>query len=135
MIKKAANAVMFFLLPITVQVQAETKPLQVLYVTGGGYHDYTNQEIILRDGLSKRANINWTTWKGNKTKAGVPELYLAKDWAAGFDVVIHNGCMGDISETGAERNGHANRQRASRGSLRCGGNPLCHAHLSQGQIW
>ena len=76
--------------------------LQVLYVTGGGHHDYTAQEIILREGLSKRANIKWTTWKGEKTKAGVPKLYLSNDWAAGVDVVIHNGCMGDLSD-GAEK--------------------------------
>lgn len=84
-------------------MQAETEPLQVLYVTGGGYHDYTNQEIILREGLSDRANIKWTTWKGKKTKAGVPELYLNKNWSEGFDVVIHNGCLGDINPDGAEK--------------------------------
>ena len=81
---------------------AQSEPLQVLYVTGGGYHDYTNQEVILREGLSARANIAWTTWKGKKTKAGVPELYLKKNWAAGYDVVIHNGCLEDIQE-GAEK--------------------------------
>ncbi len=84
-------------------LQAKPEPLQVLYVTGGGYHDYTKQEIILREGLSKRANIVWTTWKGKKTKAGVPELYLKEGWADGFDVVIHNGCQGDIKVDSAEK--------------------------------
>ena len=90
------------LLLAAVCLQPEAKPLDVLYVTGGGYHDYTRQEIILREGLSQRANITWTTWKGKKTKAGVPELYLKKGWADDYDVVIHNGCMEDISE-GAEK--------------------------------
>lgn len=81
-------------------LQTQTEPLQVLYVTGGGYHDYTAQELILREGLAERANITWTAWKGKKTKAGVPELYLNKDWAEGYDVVIHNGCMEDIDEGG-----------------------------------
>jgi type 1 glutamine amidotransferase len=81
-------------------LQTQTEPLQVLYVTGGGYHDYTAQELILREGLAARANITWTAWKGKKTKAGVPELYLNKDWAAGYDVVIHNGCMEDIAAGG-----------------------------------
>jgi type 1 glutamine amidotransferase len=84
-------------------VEAQAKPLQVLYVTGGGYHDYTAQELILREGLAARARINWTTWKGKKTKAGVPELYLKKDWAAGYDVVIYNGCLEDIAAEGAEK--------------------------------
>lgn len=83
-------------------LQAQPEPLQVLYVTGGGHHDYTTQEIILREGLSSRANISWTTWKGKKTKAGVPELFLNKEWAAGYDVVIYNGCLEDIEE-GAEK--------------------------------
>lgn len=83
-------------------LQADQPPLNVLYVTGGGYHDYTQQEIILREGLSKRAHITWTTWKGKKTKAGVPELYMQSGWAKNYDVVIHNGCMGDISD-GAEK--------------------------------
>lgn len=74
------------------------EPLKVLYITGGGHHDYTRQEIILREGLSARANIAWTTWKGNKTGAGVPEFYLKEDWAAGYDVVIHNGCLEEIKE-------------------------------------
>ena len=91
-----------FLFCICLQSLATAQPLQVLYVTGGGHHDYTTQEIILREGLSKRANIKWTTWKGEKTKAGVPKLYLTEDWAAGFDVVIHNGCMEDIAD-GAEK--------------------------------
>ena len=69
------------LLLSSICLQADTGPLNVLYVTGGGYHDYTKQEIILREGLSKRANITWTTWKGKKTKAGVPELYLKPGWA------------------------------------------------------
>ena len=46
-------------------LRAQPEPLQVLYITGGGHHDYTTQEIILREGLSARANISWTTWKGN----------------------------------------------------------------------
>lgn len=81
---------------------ARAEPLEILYVTGGGYHDYTAQELILRTGISARANVHWTTWRGEKTKAGVPKLYLTQGWAKGFDVVIHNGCMEDIAE-GAEK--------------------------------
>jgi len=92
----------FFLLFSLLCVSAQAEPLQVLYVTGGGYHDYTTQEVILREGLAARANINWTTWKGKKTKAGVPELFLKKNWSDGFDVVIYNGCLEDIEE-GAEK--------------------------------
>jgi len=82
--------------------QTEHEPLQVLYVTGGGHHDYTTQEVILRQGLAERAKINWTAWKGDKTESGVPELYLNDDWAEGYDVVIHNACLGDIAD-GAEK--------------------------------
>ena len=78
----------------------KVKPLNVLYITGGGYHDYVNQEIILREGLSKRANITWTTWRAKKTKHGVPTLYLKKDWAKPYDIVIHNGCLENISAGG-----------------------------------
>ena len=91
------------LLLLAVPTLLHAKPLEILYVTGGGYHDYDTQELILRNGISERANVKWTTWRGEKTEAGVPKLYLTKDWSKGFDVIIHNGCMENIVDEGAEK--------------------------------
>ena len=36
------------------------KPLRVLYVTGGCCHDYNREKVILSQGVSARANVQWT---------------------------------------------------------------------------
>ena len=45
----------------------EAKPLKALMITGGGYHDYKNQKKIIAEGVSARANVEWTVVLENPT--------------------------------------------------------------------
>ena len=75
------------------------KPLKALLVTGGGYHDYVHQKQILPEGVSARANVEWTIVhdesKANDRK--IP-LYENPNWADGYDVVVHNECFADVTD-------------------------------------
>ena len=68
----------------------EEKPVKALLITGGGYHDYEKQKVILTEGISKRAKVKWDIFMGDakKTKAKLSE----KGWADKYDVIVYNLC-------------------------------------------
>ena len=72
----------------------EPGPLKILYVTGGGYHDYPAQAKIITEGLSQRMNVRFTVkhLEGGLNAPKRHPAYEGAEWAAGFDVVIHNMC-------------------------------------------
>lgn len=79
------------------------KPLKVLLVTGGCCHDYETQKLILQEGLSSRANVDVTVFheegpEGKKDRTHHLSLYKNKDWAKGYDVVVHNECFGAVTD-------------------------------------
>lgn len=78
---------------------AGKKPIRALMITGGCCHDYKNQKKILSLGISKRANVEWVIAHqgGSGTKAKLP-VYESKDWAKGFDVVVHNECFAGTTD-------------------------------------
>lgn len=84
---------------LTVAASAETKPLKALLITGGCCHDYKLQKDILKAGLEARGNIivDQIHTDDNSTKPDLP-IYGNPDYAAGYDVVIHDACAADISE-------------------------------------
>lgn len=78
-------------------------PLKVLMVTGGCCHDYENQKMILAEGLSARANVEFTIIHeegpgGKKDKTHRVSIYEKADWAKGYDVVLHNECFGGVTD-------------------------------------
>lgn len=82
----------------------EVKPLKALLITGGGWHDYENQKKILTEGVSARANVEWTIVLENPEKGALPQVYANKDWAKGYDVIVHNECFSDYTDAaGVER--------------------------------
>jgi len=38
----------------------EARPIRALYVTGGGFHDFTAQKQTVPPGIAARTNIVWT---------------------------------------------------------------------------
>jgi uncharacterized protein len=78
---------------------ADEKPLRALLVTGGCCHDYNRQKVIIPDGVSERANVEWTVVQegGTSTKHRV-SIYEKPDWAANYDVVVHNECFADVAD-------------------------------------
>jgi type 1 glutamine amidotransferase len=75
------------------------KPIKALLVTGGCCHDYATQKDILKAGLEKRLNIvvDQLHTKDKSTGARFPE-YEKPDWAAGYDVIIHDECSADVKD-------------------------------------
>ena len=79
--------------------KTKKKPIKALLVTGGCCHDYDRQKLILTQGISARADVEWTIVHqgGSTTNAKIP-LYENPDWAKGFDVVVHNECFADVKD-------------------------------------
>lgn len=86
----------------------EVRPLKVLMVTGGCCHDYENQKHILAEGISARANVEFTIVHEEATKPDGKvdkaaknhkiSIYEKDDWAKGYDVVLHNECFGAVED-------------------------------------
>lgn len=70
-------------------------PLKILLVTGGCCHDYPFQTKAMQLALQERGvRAEWTVVNdGGKGTSAKIDLYDRRDWAAGFDVVIHNECF------------------------------------------
>ena len=88
-----------------VELQPDTKavkPLKVLMVCGGCCHDYENQKMILSEGISARANVEFTivheagATKDDRTHQ--VSIYKESNWAKGYDVVVHNECFGAVTD-------------------------------------
>jgi type 1 glutamine amidotransferase len=77
---------------------AQTKPLKALLITGGCCHDYKSQKDILKSGIESRANIvvDQIHTDNGSTTPDLP-IYDNPDYAAGYDVVIHDECAAGIS--------------------------------------
>ena len=75
------------------------EPLRALLITGGCCHDYEAQKKTLTEGISARANVAWTiVHEGDADgKDHKFSIYQKPDWAAGFDVVVHNECSGGVT--------------------------------------
>ena len=77
----------------------QPKPLRALMITGGCCHDYEAQKVILSEGISQRANVEWTIiHEGGTTRDHRVSVYEKPDWAKGYDVVLHNECFGGITD-------------------------------------
>ena len=62
-----------------VTVQA-AEPLKALLITGGCCHDYAKQKLIISQGVSKRANVDWTILhEGGAGRTHKFAIYQKKD--------------------------------------------------------
>jgi uncharacterized protein len=78
---------------------APAKPLKVLMVTGGCCHDYESQKMILAEGLSARANVEFTiVHEGGDKRDHMVSIYQKDNWAEGYDVILHNECFGAVTD-------------------------------------
>jgi uncharacterized protein len=75
------------------------KALKGLLITGGCCHNYTFQSKALTEGISSHGSVEWTIVHegGNGTHAQIP-LYDNPEWAAPYDVVVHNECFAATSD-------------------------------------
>jgi type 1 glutamine amidotransferase len=69
-------------------------PIKALMITGGCCHDYEKQKTILSEGISARANVEWTiVHEGGKSLDHKVSIFEKEDWAKPYDVVVHNQCF------------------------------------------
>jgi type 1 glutamine amidotransferase len=70
---------------------AARPPIRALYVTGGGFHDFVEQERILPRGLAERVRIEWTVdHTAGKSTDVLIERHKTDDWTKTADVVVYN---------------------------------------------
>lgn len=92
------NVILSFL-TITAFALHAAEPLEVLYITGGCCHDYTAQADIIPAGLEERANLKVTIFQDpNTTTSSKMKIYENANWAAPYDVIIHNECYADVKD-------------------------------------
>ncbi|MBC8001859.1 MAG: ThuA domain-containing protein [Opitutaceae bacterium] len=74
------------------------QPLKALIVCGGCCHDFEAQKKILSEGIGKRANVQFTiVHEGGDDRNFEVSIYKNKDWARGYDVIVHNECFGAVT--------------------------------------
>jgi type 1 glutamine amidotransferase len=73
--------------------------IRALVISGGPFHDYILQDHILLQTLSRELPIDWTVvLEGGRATNAQVALYRTPNWAAGFDVVVHNECYADVTD-------------------------------------
>jgi uncharacterized protein len=93
--------------------QPQGPRINALVVSGGCCHDYALQGKILVDAVSKVLPVDWTVAiQGGRGTTGEMPIYRNPDWAKGFDIVVHNECLADVTDaalikriTAAHQNG------------------------------
>ena len=74
------------------------KPLRALMVCGGPFHDYEHQKHIVTDGISARANVEFTIVHEGTERTNRVSIYEKPNWWAGYDVILHNECFGFVED-------------------------------------
>jgi len=81
------------------------KPLKVLLITGGCCHDYEKQKDILKAGLEQRARVVVEHMHTPDKSVKPPLACLTNpDYAAGYDLVIHDECAAGIDDPALVQN-------------------------------
>lgn len=82
-----------------VSLPAQGQSYNVLYVTGGGYHNYEAQEEFLRNTLTDRMDISWETdfTAGQDRNDFIIERFNEPNWIDDYDAVIYNMCFADVT--------------------------------------
>ncbi len=87
------------ILPLTTFGADAPKPLKVMLVTGGCCHDYAKQKDILKEGIEARANVIVDQVHSDDSGTKVTfDVYGKPNWAAGYDVIIHDECAADVKD-------------------------------------
>jgi len=77
----------------------DAKPIRALLILGGCCHDYKEQQKLLTEGISARANVQWEiSYDPDTGTKHLNPRYERDDWAEGFDVVVHDECTSDVTD-------------------------------------
>lgn len=85
--------------PAAKPADAKGKPIRALLVTGGCCHDYPRQVQLITEGLEQRVGpIEWQVASYGSERDIQPDVYKDPDWAADYDIVVHNECFGGVQD-------------------------------------
>ena len=96
--KSVSVCFMVLLLATAASTAEPTKALRALMICGGCCHDYANQKQIISEGVSKRANVEFTIIHEGTDRADRVSIYKNTNWWKGFDVIVHNECFGMVND-------------------------------------
>ncbi|MEZ6091056.1 MAG: ThuA domain-containing protein [Pirellulaceae bacterium] len=82
----------------SVVIADDAKPIRALLITGGCCHDYDAQINILKNGLGKHLDIQWTVKQYDNQRETRADIYEKPEWANDFDVIVHNECFGGVTD-------------------------------------
>lgn len=95
---------------VSVIAKAESSkadPIKVLLITGGGWHDYKTQAVILKETIESKLNatvdVKWTSTEEHPVQpkdTRIPHIFT-QDFSKGYDVVFHNHCHVDFQDDDA----------------------------------
>ncbi|MEX1011671.1 MAG: ThuA domain-containing protein [Balneolaceae bacterium] len=75
-------------------------PIRILYVTGGGFHDYEAQAEAIREGLSERLPVEITVdHEAGESNSHQLSRHNDPNWHEDFDAVIYNMCFALVTDT------------------------------------
>ena len=103
-----AAATAFLALPVQA---APAKPLRVLIVSGGGYHNYPEQRRLLEDGLEAALNVEVSHLFNETSGAERRPIIGNANYGDGYDVIMHNECSSQPGDTVALANALAPHRR------------------------
>lgn len=88
------------ILPLFADSIHDHDPLNVLFITGGGWHDYETQDGILEQGLTERIGNIVFTIDDETGSAANQKLtrFQNPNWANGFDLVLYNKCHSGVDD-------------------------------------
>jgi type 1 glutamine amidotransferase len=106
------------------------EPIRALLVLGGCCHDYPTQQKLITEGISKRANVQWTiAFDPDTGTTHLNPVYEKESWADGFDVIVHDECCSDVKDPAIIRRILAPHRKGLPGVLlHCG----MHSYRSEG---
>jgi len=96
--KTVATLVLLLCALPMLRAAGDAKPLRALMVCGGCCHDYEHQKHILADGISARANVEFTIVHEGKDRTNRVSIYEKPNWWQGYDVILHNECFGYVDD-------------------------------------
>src|SRR5262245_50408107 len=86
----------------TTPMQADepaSKPIKALLVLGGCCHDYKTQQELLSKGIAERARVEVAiAYDPDTTNGHLNPVYERSDWAAAYDVIIHDECSSQVKD-------------------------------------
>jgi uncharacterized protein len=97
---KLLNYISLFLFLMAPISKAAEKSIKALILTGGCCHNYEFQSQAITQAIAKVASVEWTILQdpSRGTRPKETNTYEKADWAAPYDIVIHNECFADTDD-------------------------------------